>query len=418
MQRVLLGSRLGFNTREFAYYGTQAYPFTSAALRDAQASGARSFGGSLVRFYGAHRAFDVPTMLNQIGQALEVLRAKDLRAILCLADSLGDSGHVLAAESQFHNQPHGHLHKDYLHSRAYQAHYLPFIRQVAERFGNHPALFAFELRNEFAVHPGPSTPADAQAALAYFQAASEVLKSAAPNVFVSTGLVNVRQITHQEDSSAFARQLYGLPSIDLVSIHYYVQDNEKQHGLRDAAIARELGKPFYIGEIGAEVNTVDRVAFFRSEMNEWFQAGAFAVLPWALYVGAQDVGVSDTLSVARFHPDFDGITSTVASFLNVQPIPLELRTAPVTVLEVGTRTETGTSEVGPGEVRVLNVVTRVTIRVTDDHVRLRAAPIFANNNILRLLARGTIFRDSVREGEWYRTAEGFIHASLVEEVPN
>jgi hypothetical protein len=56
------------------------------------------------------------------------------------------------------------------------------------------------------------------------------------------------------------------------------------------------------------------------------------------------------------------------------------------------------------------------IRVIDDNVRLRSTPEFKDDNIVRLLARGTIFKDATLTGSWWQVSEGYIHASMIEPV--
>ncbi|MBL8156157.1 MAG: hypothetical protein JNM70_18400 [Anaerolineae bacterium] len=54
------------------------------------------------------------------------------------------------------------------------------------------------------------------------------------------------------------------------------------------------------------------------------------------------------------------------------------------------------------------------IQVIDDGVRLRASPEFNDNNIIRLLSRGTQFENAELVGDWWRVSQGYIHASMIE----
>ncbi|MCA9910742.1 MAG: M23 family metallopeptidase, partial [Anaerolineae bacterium] len=140
----------------------------------------------------------------------------------------------------------------------------------------------------------------------------------APGQLVSTGLVNTVHVT-AEDALQYGLRLYGLPTLDAVSIHYYHHDDEKQRAATELAIARRLNKPFYVGEFGADRShpkskDLDRAGYIRDELTDWRQKGAATALVWAYNCSPHDLGISDSRSWARKHDDFDAITSAVTGF--------------------------------------------------------------------------------------------------------
>lgn len=56
------------------------------------------------------------------------------------------------------------------------------------------------------------------------------------------------------------------------------------------------------------------------------------------------------------------------------------------------------------------------IRIKEDSVRLRTSPEFLDDNIVTLLPSGTIFTSAERQGDWWKVPNGFIHASMAQEI--
>jgi hypothetical protein len=58
------------------------------------------------------------------------------------------------------------------------------------------------------------------------------------------------------------------------------------------------------------------------------------------------------------------------------------------------------------------------IRTIDNKVRVRRTPEFKTTNVARLLPKDTIFENPKKYGDWWKVDEGYIHASMVEEIPD
>jgi hypothetical protein len=56
------------------------------------------------------------------------------------------------------------------------------------------------------------------------------------------------------------------------------------------------------------------------------------------------------------------------------------------------------------------------IKVKENKVRLRRSPSIAPTNVVRLLVQGTVFDNAEKQGDWWKTNEGYIHNSMVEVV--
>lgn len=302
--------RLGVNMREFAYYGSGAnkVKFTQEGLRAQQLTACRDNGIRLVRFFASQLQFDTAQSLTFIGKALDAIKAAGMQAVICLDDSLTGAEQYMPGNNAFHTGPLGHLNVKYWRTKAYRQNYLPHVRKIVSTFANHEAVLMWELGNEFALHPQPPQPGDDAAFLEFVSEVSQEIRDrVSPNQLISLGLISTHSVFSQsphDDRKHSARCLYALPSVDAVGVHYYRHDfsSLKEFIDIDIAIARELGKPFYVGEIGAKHQNADRPTYYAQEVSRWKNAGAFSVMPWQLDSSAFDVGIGDELGIARWRP--------------------------------------------------------------------------------------------------------------------
>jgi hypothetical protein len=311
--------RTGANLRELAYYSPEYMQHIRPDMNlvESQLAALQGMKVKLVRFFACHRHADAQTSIARVRAVLDRLHHYGMQAIVCLDDSVSPEFAVPRSDPNFPRTSTGHLHKKYWHERGYATDYLPHIRAIVGALGDHPAVLIWELGNEYALHPRPYEPRDGEAFLKFAAAASETIKTLSPKKWVSTGLVNSRQVGPEADWEGFSRQLHGLPTIDAISIHYYDDDGEEAYAEVDVNVARALKKPFYVGEVGALAprhgGTRNRAQFLRQEMREWRAKGAFAVLPWAFDTSPVDVGVSDAKSFARIFDDFDAICKVMGN---------------------------------------------------------------------------------------------------------
>ncbi|MBE0690717.1 MAG: M23 family metallopeptidase, partial [Anaerolineae bacterium] len=216
-------------------------------------------------------------------------------------------------------------------------------------------------------HQGRSpSSVESEAFIKFARDASTAIKEVAPGQLVSTGLVNTVHVT-AEDPLQYGLRLYGLPTLDAVSIHYYHHDDEKQRAAKEIEIAKRLRKPFYVGEFGADRSDakskgLDRAKYVRDEMADWRQKGAAAALVWAFNCSPHDLGISDTRAWARMHGDFDTIASAVKDFAPPANAVLIPRPSDVTSPRDGTG-HAGTQ----GQAQKLFVVVDPPITIRSEH---------------------------------------------------
>ena len=340
--------RIGVNMREFAYYELpecRRYPLASPPTREAQLDALQELGVPLVRFFAGHRALDIDANLKQVGKALDLIGARKMQAIVCIGDSIAELGHIIPGDEDYHKDTDmGHFHKRYWNERRYEEHYLPFVRLLAEQYGDHPAVLVWELGNELALHPRRNlqrpdvelvTEEDFDNFVTFVRSASHEIKTRSLRKLISTGMINTNQIapddSGDEQRARYARVLYSLPDVDLISIHYYAEDADDHLTMIDVMAANDLQKPVYVGELGANVEeTPDRPQFIRDAIARWRETDqhAFSVLLWGFdySVFPPDLGVADAFAFARRHEaDFAQLEQVVRDFAGaVEPFLLDV----------------------------------------------------------------------------------------------
>lgn len=320
-----LAWRTGVNMREFAYYGSNVLnDHTQAGLQDQQLAALRDLQVKVVRFYASHREFATDACIQKVDTALGRLKAFGMQAIVCLDDSL-TSAFTVHGNNPFHTQVQGHYDKHYYLDQHYRDFYIPHVQQLVGAFKNHSAVLVWELGNEFAIHPRPSEMADSKAFLKFLQVASQTVKNASPNKLVSTGFLNSRQVASDDEIAteskllAFAKKVYKIETIDLMSCHFYEDNSEEHFAPIDVQAAAAFNKAFYVGELGSPVRISgggqrNRSDYYRNKIQQWKANGAFTVLPWAFDTSPFDVGISDNEAFAGIYGDFNDLKGIVRNF--------------------------------------------------------------------------------------------------------
>lgn len=161
----------------------------------------------------------------------------------------------------------------------FRKHYKPFVEAIVNRFKNDGRIFAWEVGNEigYSGHPYDDRIVDF-----YLEMAGRI-KQLDPNHMVTTGIISTGWLPLTE---AQKRRLYGSPSVDYLTEHYY--DPGDQRDLQDKYLATELNKPLVIEEYGVSQwdypreEIVPRVSsFFESAYTDPVKS-ADAVLIWGV----------------------------------------------------------------------------------------------------------------------------------------
>ncbi len=305
--------RLGVNLREFAYYGSGATHIqgTQMSQQGQQLTACKQNGIKLVRFFACHHEFKIEDSINYIRKALDLLwnDFEHMQAVICLDDSLNGSDTYMAGSDKYHAGDMGHLTVDYWRKAAYMNPYIPNLRKIVTAFKDHPAVAMWELGNEFGLYPQVPAPqsSDADNFYKFVKVASQEIRNLAPvNQLISIGLITTHAVyvpTPALDRYAASRRLYELPTVDVVGVHYY---KDKQSELAsfidiDRQVARDLGKPFYVGEMGALRTENDRPAYYEGEVRRWKDDDALTVMPWQLDSFPQwNTGICDDYCIGKW----------------------------------------------------------------------------------------------------------------------
>ncbi|MBC7262492.1 MAG: cellulase family glycosylhydrolase, partial [Chloroflexi bacterium] len=119
---------------------------------------------------------------------------------------------------------------------------LPHIRNIVPCFANRPEVLMWELMNEPTCPAQDANPSCWNAFVRWAQATSQEIKALDANHLVSVG---TQRAGFDEDAIEAFRRVHALDTIDIVSVHWGVKGLPE----KELAIAHELGKPVYFGEI-------------------------------------------------------------------------------------------------------------------------------------------------------------------------
>lgn len=309
--------QVGVNMRDFAYFDIRGIHDAKQCrtYQQQHIEKLAEVGVTTVRFYGCHMHFDANQCIDRIGQALHSLEEHDMKAVISLNDALAHSQLFVKGDEKYHTEPpEGYIHKSYFNDRKYYENYIPHISKVTQAFGNNDTVLLWELGNEYVTKPVGATSLDTYAFLEFARIASETVAGVASQR-ISLGLLNSHQIsqTHKEGVIQYAKKLYGLPFIDLVTAHYYQNDGERPWALVDAQVAQSLSKPFYIGEMGTSHDFGERSGFYQRELDFWRNNGAFMVMPWGYSLNNQPY-LDNRSIIGMHHPDFNQVVGTIQQF--------------------------------------------------------------------------------------------------------
>ncbi len=287
---------VGANLREFPFYGRHdVLPFASQDTQLDQLRAMQEMKMRVLRMHACHRSVSPDDAIPLVGAALDRIQQHGLLAIVVLNDSLGSFW--IPGDERFHRHVLGHLDKtDYFHAGGYRENYLPYARRLVTAYRDHPAVFAWELGNEYAIHPQPASVADGEAFLGFVETVSAEIRALDPNHLITIGLVNSGHVAPNDqpglDRLAYARRLYSLPTVDFLTVHFYEGNGEEENSRLDLIVAREVNKPLIVEEWGARGG--NRAELTASTIAAWVEQGASGFLQWGLSATPFDVGVGDS----------------------------------------------------------------------------------------------------------------------------
>jgi len=122
----------------------------------------------------------------------------------------------------------------------FRTRYLPWVREVVGRYAAHPAIFAWELGTSCSAAPTPRRSSRSPPEV------GQQIRSLDTRHLIATGMITAAWL-----SMAQARRLYGLSTVDVITVHDY----DAAHLFDDSWLSNELGKPMIIEEAGFDSGT-------------------------------------------------------------------------------------------------------------------------------------------------------------------
>ncbi len=179
----------------------------------------------------------------------------------------------------------------------YESTDLPHIRNIVPLFAERPEILAWELMNEPTCPDKDSNRACWDALCHWAEVTSQAIKQLDRNHLVSVG--TLRGGFDARAMDAF-RRMHALETVDLVSIHCEANKQPQQEFAQELAIAHELGKPVFFGEVVLQgrpgngqptpFGALDlRAQEIASSIQRSRQAGVVGYLLWQYTHGAVDL---------------------------------------------------------------------------------------------------------------------------------
>jgi len=319
--------------KPFRYVGTNMYSLAKEKpeVQEKMLKDAAEHGFTVVRFWAYENYGATPEVMERL---CDLAAKYQLKLIPCLADRW-----VMSEADR---------KDDHFYKSGFERTYLPRVLDMTEKLKDRPEIMIWELVNE------PET--EEFASMYHFsKTVSEAIKKTAPNQLISLGTIGGIGDKFGSQLSRFStdsfRQLYAIPSLDAASIHNYSYDatvlermdilyrfsGEEEKGARfgkadqvlswasrkvdnwalntlglqiqnpltlrgrwdqmnqeNIQIAKDLGKPLYIGEVGfKQAHGEDRQKLLRLDIARSMQAGVQGYTLWSYQAQGKSVDGHD-----------------------------------------------------------------------------------------------------------------------------
>lgn len=166
----------------------------------------------------------------------------------------------------------------------YKRSYIHLVHALMARYKDENTILAWQPINEAESRDASTMLDDPEPLYRFMREVTRTIKRLDPNHLVSTGASN---IDAPGSGGPFFTLLHQIPGIDLIEAHDYGSENiAKPTELRKiATIARNLRKPFIIGEVGvqtsASVSRGRRAKLVMQKVSSAWNNGASGVLIWS-----------------------------------------------------------------------------------------------------------------------------------------
>jgi len=269
---------VGFSLRGICHYG-ESEPFSDSSPSDriTNLDFVQSVGGTVIRAFVAYRSIDRVETGDRLQIVLDAAWSRGIRVICVLTDFYPPTSMHPMGDDIYYGTYGGWdvlLHTFF--AGGYRVNYLPQAVYLANRFRNHPGVFAWELTNE-----GRDLQSGATFASFCLDVIAQI-RAADPNHMIGLGL-----ISSGHANLTWEQMLQVYPNLDYLTSHNYNgSDAEDERGM-----AAAFNKPFFVEEAGFEDG--DRPARTDADIRKWLDRRASGYVQWGLMATPYDMGDGD-----------------------------------------------------------------------------------------------------------------------------
>ena len=271
---------IGFNVRGICHYGKgDVLPFSNASDIGTNLDYCVAVKATVIRVFCAYKNINRIETGNRLQAVLDACRARGIFVLVALTDVHSSTSMHPQGDTAYFTQGACcgfNLLNHQWYETGYTVNYLPQALYLADRFKDHPAVFAWQLGNEIRDVTNGAT------FTAFAKNVAAQIKAVDPNHMVSVGMISVRQ---SNISAPQAISIYN--DMDFVGSHVYLNTDADD----DTSFANSINKPSIIDEAG--FNTGNRPALTNTDITKRFNNGADGYLYWGLMATPYDNGDGD-----------------------------------------------------------------------------------------------------------------------------
>jgi hypothetical protein len=321
---------VGVNIRTLVHYGDKRIQHNEFSQPDDtvdQLEAAHKMKARVVRCFVANRFQEPGEVIQRLKHVLKIMdNFPGMYLLPALTDVFSNTSLYPKGDKPFYDNADGKLYNNrQFFDGGYKENYLPFVKHIVHEFRNEPRIFAWEIGNEVKLEPenphDPDNDPNPRLFIQFIKEVSEAIKAIDPLHIVTTGMVST--CTAWLFKSEDKRQLYGLDTIDFITVHIYDAEQLDQQGdpctgnRNDGLVAKHplVNKPFIVEEAGFKVRPgIVRPQAIRADLEKWFdQNQADGYMQWGFMARMRDGRVNngdgdDVHGMDRFHfADWDDL---------------------------------------------------------------------------------------------------------------
>lgn len=271
---------IGFNVRGICHYGKHdMLPYSGSNDRTLALDYVESVGGRVIRVFAPYAGIGPTETGNRLATVLDGAWARGIRVIVVLTDFYYWSQSHPQGDSAYYSDYGGWILLNHTFwQSAYTANYRSQALYLAERFRDHPGVFAWELSNE-----GRDVEDGATFVRFCLDMAAQI-RAVDPNHMIGAGLISYRNanITWSQAVEIFS-------SLDYLTSHNYNGSDWED----ERPLAAAVNRPFFIEEAGFSEG--DRPALTDADIRKWIDRGACGYMHWGLMPTTYDNGDGDRM---------------------------------------------------------------------------------------------------------------------------